>query len=92
MTEQLQNADEIREAVRAFMAKITERDPSEISDSHHFAKDLDIDSLMAMEIMVSVNKKYRIEILDEEFGAIKNLDDAVKVVQRHLAARGQKTS
>jgi acyl carrier protein len=92
MSEQLQSADEIKEAVRAFMAKITERDPTEISDTHNFEKDLDIDSLMAMEIMVSVNKKYRIEILDEEFGTIRNLDDAVKVVQRHLAARAQKTS
>ena len=91
MSEQLQSADEIKEAVRAFMAKITERDPSEILDEHSFEKDLDIDSLMAMEIMVSVNKKYRIEILDEEFGTIRNLDDAVKVVQRHLAARGPKT-
>ena len=91
MSEQLQSADEIKESVRAFMAKITERDPDEILDSNDFEKDLDIDSLMAMEIMVSVNKKYRIEILDEEFGAIKNLDDAVKAVQRHLAARGQKT-
>jgi len=92
MSEQLQSADEIKESVRAFMAKITERDPDEILDSNDFEKDLDIDSLMAMEIMVSVNKKYRIEILDEEFGTIRNLEDAVKAVQRHLGARGQKTS
>jgi len=81
------NADDIRNTVRAFVAKITEREPEEISDTTDFQKDLDIDSLMAMEMMVSVNKKYRIEILDEEFGGIRNVSDAVAVVQRHLATR-----
>jgi len=86
MSQQTHSPDEIRDSVRAFMAKITEREPDEISDSSDFEKDLDIDSLMAMEIMVSVNKKYRIQILDNEFGTIRNLSDAVRVVQQHLAA------
>jgi len=80
------SADAIREAVRAFVAKITERAPEEIADTADFSDDLGIDSLMAIEMMVSVNKRYRIEIMDDEFGTIKNVNDAVAVVQRHLAA------
>lgn len=77
--------EEIRASVREFVARITERQPDEISDTAHFRDDLEIDSLMAMEMMVSVNKKYRIEILDEEFRGIRNVSDAVAVIQRHLA-------
>lgn len=79
------SAGEIHASVRAFVARITEREPEEISDTAHFIDDLEIDSLMAMEMMVSVNKKYRIEILDEEFRGITNVRDAVAVIQRHLA-------
>ena len=86
MPKQVADAEEIRTSVREFVAKITEREPEEISDTADFRDDLEIDSLMAMEMMVSVNKLYQIEILDDEFRAIKNVNDAVKVVQRHLAA------
>jgi acyl carrier protein len=83
--------EEIRSDVKSFIAKITEREPGEISDTAHFTNDLEIDSLMAIEMMVAVNKRYRIEIMDEEFGTIKNVRDAVMVVQRHLAANRPRT-
>lgn len=79
-------AQEIHAAVVALVARIAEREPEEVSDTAHFTDDLGIDSLMAMEMMVAVNKKYRITILDEEFRAIQNVGDAVRAVQRHLAA------
>jgi acyl carrier protein len=78
--------EDIRAAVIALVARITERRPEEVSATAHFVDDLGIDSLMAMEMMVAVNKKYRIALLDEEFRAIQNVDDAVAAVQRHLAA------
>ena len=86
------SSEEIRASVREFVARITERQPAEISDTAHFRDDLQIDSLMAMEMMVAVNKKYQIEILDEEFRGIESVQGAVAVVQRHLAADGGKGS
>lgn len=86
MATETMSSDTIREAVRAFVAKITELPPEDISDTAHFTDELGIDSLMAIEMMVSVNKRYKIEIMDDEFGTIKNVNDAVAVVQRHLAA------
>ena len=80
-------ADDIRNEVRKLVAEITEREPSEISDSAHFVDDLGLDSLMAIEMMVAVDKKYKIEISEEEFGTIKNVNDAVELVQRLLAAK-----
>jgi acyl carrier protein len=80
-------ADDIRNEVRRMVAEITEREPSEISDSAHFVDELGIDSLMAIEMMVAVDKKYKVEISEEEFGKIKNVNDAVELVQRLLAAK-----
>ena len=79
-------ADAIRTEVRKLIAEITEREPEEVSDTALFVEDLGIDSLMAIEMLVAVDKKYKIEISEEEFGKIKNVNDAVEAVQRHLAA------
>jgi acyl carrier protein len=81
-------ADDVRKEVRRLVAEITERSPEEVSDTALFLEDLGIDSLMAIEMLVAVDKKYRIQIPEEEFGTIKNVNDAVGVVLRHVAAKG----
>jgi acyl carrier protein len=80
-------ADEIRKEVRRLVAEITERESDEVSDTALFQEDLGIDSLMAIEMLVAVDKKYRIQIPEEEFATIKNVNDAVTLVERHLAAK-----
>ena len=80
-------ADEIRKEVRRLVAEITEREPAEVSDTALFQEDLGIDSLMAIEMLVAVDKKYRIHVPEEEFASIKNVNDAVALVERHLAAK-----
>ena len=43
---------EIRGAVRNLIAEVTERAPEEISDTALFEDELEVDSLMALEMMV----------------------------------------
>lgn len=78
----------IRESVRQLVAEMTERQPAEVSDTAHFVDDLEIDSLMSLEMMVAVNKRYKIQLFEEEFGTIANVNDAVAMVRRHLALNG----
>lgn len=89
MAQKQATADEIRQEVRKLVAEITERSPEEVSDTALFVEDLGIDSLMAIEMLVAVDKKYRIHISEEEFGKIKNVNDAVGIVQRTLAAAAE---
>ena len=79
-------AEHIREEVKKLIAEVTEREPEEITDTALFADELGVDSLMAMEVMVAVDKKYKINIPEEEFSTIRTLNDAVEVVRRHLLA------
>ena len=79
-------AEQIRTEVKRLIAEVTEREPEEITDTALFADELGVDSLMAMEVMVAVDKKYKINIPEDEFATIKNVDDTVAVVQRHLGA------
>ena len=77
-------AEEIRAEVKKLIAEVTEREPDEITDTALFADELGVDSLMAMEVMVAVDKKYKINIPEDEFAKIKNVDDTVEVVLRHI--------
>jgi len=74
----------IRSEIKRLIADVTEREPEEITDTASFGDDLGVDSLMAMEVMVAVDKKFKIDIPEEEFGTIKNVIDAVEVVKKHL--------
>jgi len=77
-------AEQIRTEVKRLIAEVTEREPEEITDTALFADELGVDSLMAMEVMVAVDKKYKINVPEDEFGKIKNVNDTVEVVLRHI--------
>ncbi len=87
MEKQQAIAEEIRNEVKRLIAEVTERTAEEVSDTALFAEDLGVDSLMALEVMVSVDKKYKIHIPEEEFRKIKNVNDAVEIVLRYYAPK-----
>ena len=87
MSQKHSKADEIRAEVVKLVAEITERAPEEISDTALFIEELGIDSLMAIEMLVAMDKKYKIHIPEEEFGKIKNVNDAVAMVLTHMPAK-----
>ena len=78
--------DHIRSEVKKLVGEVSHVAPDKITDTASFADDLGIDSLSAMEVMVSVEKKYGIVIPQEEFGGIRNVHEAVAAVQHHLPA------
>ena len=77
---------EVRGEIRRLVAEVTELEQEEIRDDANYQEDLDMDSLMAMEVMVAVDKKFRIEVPEEEFLALENIDQTVDVVLKHLQA------
>jgi acyl carrier protein len=79
MTEQ-----EIRGEIRKLIASVSEHSPEEIGDTASFTDDLGVDSLMAMEVMVTLDKIFGIDIPEEEFTRARNVNDAVEMVQRYL--------
>jgi len=76
--------EQIRQEIRRMIARVTEREPEEVSDAALFKEDLGVDSLMAMELMVAVDRKFKIDIPEEEFTMATNVDQAVTIVQRYL--------
>ncbi|HWF07786.1 MAG TPA: acyl carrier protein [Bryobacteraceae bacterium] len=81
-------ADEIRAEIKRLVANVTEREPEEISDTAHYMDELGVDSLMAMEVMIAVDKKFKIDIPEEEFNKATNVNESVAMVEHWLARNG----
>jgi acyl carrier protein len=87
MTEATFTADEIRAEIKRLVANVTEREPEEISDTAHYMDELGVDSLMAMEVMIAVDKKFKIDIPEEEFNKATNVDESVAMVEQWIASK-----
>jgi len=72
--------DDVAGTIRALVAEILEMEDSEIKDGAHFVKDLGMDSMMALEILASIEKKFRIVIPEEMLPKFVNLSDTVNIV------------
>ncbi len=76
--------DLVRGEIRKLVAEVTERELDEIGDAASFRRELGIDSLTALEIMFAVDKKFKLSIPDDEYEQLKNLNDTVALVMKHL--------
>ena len=71
----------VEEDVRNLVAEILEVEPPEIDPKAHFVKDLGMDSMMALEILASLEKKYRIIIPEEALAKFTDLEKTVEIVK-----------
>lgn len=75
---------DVERDVRDLVAEVLEKDPSEIDANAHFVKDLGMDSMMALEILAGIEKKYRIVIPEDTLPKFTNLNQTVKIVKEIL--------
>jgi acyl carrier protein len=55
-----------KEELRRTIAEVIEADSSEVGDELRFVEDFGVDSLMALEIAVVLEKKYRVRFREAE--------------------------
>lgn len=62
-----------REDLRELIADIIDVPVAEIGDDVHFVEDLEVDSLMALEITVRLEKRYGVKLADTELAEVTTL-------------------
>ena len=70
----------IEKEIIAILSEISGVDESDIKPETDLAKDLDIDSIKAIEITVAIEKKFKISVRDEDVPKIMTLRQAVELV------------
>jgi acyl carrier protein len=71
----------LKEELRALIAEIAEKD--EIPDDASF-KDLGIDSMMGVEIVAAIERKYHVKIEDAELTQITTLNGSTALLTKKL--------
>ncbi|OHB82887.1 MAG: hypothetical protein A3J73_04310 [Planctomycetes bacterium RIFCSPHIGHO2_02_FULL_38_41] len=88
------NAGDVEKGVTAIVAEVTELDEKEIWEKRdaNFFKDLEIDSLLALEILALIEKKFKIQIPEEKLVDITSLSATIGLTKTVLAESGKLTS
>lgn len=70
--------------VTALIAEIIEMDPKEINPDAHLVEDLGMDSMMALEILAAIEKRFRIKIPEEDLPKITTVNRAIELAKKYV--------
>lgn len=70
--------------LRDVIARITEIEPERITLDAKFVEDLGMDSMMALEILAAIEKKYKITIPESKLLSLSNLNAAIELTKEYM--------
>ncbi|GIG91754.1 acyl carrier protein [Plantactinospora endophytica] len=73
-----------KEDLRQLIADTIDVDLAEVTDDAHFVNDLEVDSLMALEITVRLEKRYGVKMEESELIAVSTLDSTYQLLDGKL--------
>lgn len=71
---------EVKSRIRELVAEVLEVEPAELKDSAQFVKDLGMDSMMALEILAGIEKRFKIVIPEDKLGQFTDLNKTADIV------------
>jgi acyl carrier protein len=74
--------EEIKKDVKSLIAEISEISVDNLGDDARFFEDLGIDSMRALEIVASIEKKYKLIIPEEDIPKIRSLRSIYDLLDR----------
>lgn len=74
----------VLENVRKIVAEQLGVNPDDVNENSSFINDLGADSLDTVELVMSFEEEFKIEIPDEEAEKIKTVGDAVKYIENNI--------
>jgi len=78
----------VEKEIIAIISDVSGFEPEEITHEKNFFKDLEIDSIKAIEITVAIEKRFKISVRDEDVPNITTVKQAVDLVNQLLAGQG----
>ncbi|CAL9339074.1 MULTISPECIES: acyl carrier protein [Streptomyces] len=76
-----------REELRELLAETIDADVAEVRDGADFVETLGVDSLMALEVVVVLERKYGVKFTETEMRSVRTLDSAYDLVRQKLQER-----
>jgi len=74
----------LEKEIKSIVAEITEIEPEKITPEAKFTEDLGMDSMMALEILASIEKRYKLKIPEENLMKMTNLKQTLELISNFL--------
>lgn len=71
----------LKNEILATVATILEKEPTEIPLDAHLVQDVGADSMMALEILAALEKKYKIVIPEEQLKEMSTINKIIAMVE-----------
>jgi acyl carrier protein len=83
------SVENLEKDITAIVAEVTELEENEIWEKRDadFFKDLEIDSLLALEILALIEKKYKVQIPEEKLVDITSLNATIEMTRSTLEGK-----
>ena len=78
------NVNGLDQDIKQLIADIIEMDPKEIDADANLVEDLGMDSMMALEILASMEKKYRIKISEDDLPKITTVNRVIELARKYI--------
>lgn len=75
------SSDEIKKEVKKMVADITKIPLKDLKDNAAFVEELGIDSMMALEIIAGIEKKYRVVIPEEKITTVRSMQNVYVLLE-----------
>ncbi len=74
----------VEKEIVSIISDVSGLDAEDITPEKNFFKDLEVDSIKAIEITVAIEKKFKVSIRDEDVPKITTVKEAVELVNSLL--------
>ena len=74
----------LEQEIKALIVEIIEMDTGQIDPDAHLVEDLGMDSMMALEILAAIEKKYKIRIPEQDLPKITSVNRAVELAKKYV--------
>ena len=79
--------EKLKEEIKKIVSEVSEVPQEQLKEDARFVEDLGIDSMMALEIVANIEKKYKVVIPEEEIPKIRSLKDVYKIMEKLLKTK-----
>lgn len=80
----MRNEKQLEQELRELIAEIVELESEKITLEANFVEDLGMDSMMGLEVLASIEKKYKLKIPEEALVKMTDLKQIINIVNNYL--------
>lgn len=75
--------------IKELVAKVIKKKTDELDPGADIFKDYGVDSLLGVEILANIDKKYGLDVPETSVREIRTINDIIRLTSRLLADRGK---